>query len=378
MNKLKYRLIIILFFLFIAIFSCSLLFSHKRDISIQENRTLQTMPDFNIESIVDGSAMSSFEKYISDHFPLRDEWVTAKARFEYAFGKRVSNNVYYGKDGQLFPAFEEPDKSSLDQKIYWLNSFKDKTTIPVYFTLIPGASSVQADRLPKFTPADKQKDVIDYCYSNISLSTIDLFSTLSEHKNEKIYYYTDHHWTSYGALIAYQELSNVINDGESFNGKEHNYNVVDMSDSFYGTLYSSSGYTWVAPDTISKYVDDNNIVIKSYINGVNSDPIEHGLYFDEYLNNKDKYQYYLGGISPLIQLSNQSAGSSSLMIIRDSYSDSLAPFLAQDYSDIYILDLRYYKDSINDFINDHSIDQILIIYSVSNFCDDNNLGLLLG
>ena len=96
------------------------------------------------------------------------------------------------------------------------------------------------------------------------------------------------------------------------------------------------------------------------------------------LQEKDKYSYFLGGISPLIHIQNSNLAPSSLLLIRDSYSDSIAPFLSQAYSDIYLIDLRYYKESIQQFIQTHPIDEILIMYSMKNFAEDNNLGLLLG
>ena len=50
---------------------------------------------------------------------------------------------------------------------------------------------------------------------------------------------------------------------------------------------------------------------------------------------------------------------SKLLLIRDSYSDSLAPFLAQRFSEVHLVDLLYY----------HTV----VLYSVSNFLADRNL-----
>ena len=62
-----------------------------------------------------------------------------------------------------------------------------------------------------------------------------------------------------------------------------------------------------------------------------------------------------------------------LLIIRDSYADSLVPFLTPHFSEIHLLDLRYYKLSIADYIAQNGIDQALVLYSVPNFVTDSNL-----
>ena len=64
---------------------------------------------------------------------------------------------------------------------------------------------------------------------------------------------------------------------------------------------------------------------------------------------------------------------SKLLIIRDSYADSLVPFLTPHFSEIHLLDLRYYKLSIADYIAQNGIDQALVLYSVPNFVTDSNL-----
>ena len=376
---IKFKSIIIAFFSVIVIFDLIFIFSPKKVFSEQENRPLQSFPTLNRETISDGTATQDIEKFISDHFPLRDQWITGKAAIEYLLGKRVSNNVYYGKNGQLFAVFNEPAYNDLDMKLQWINSFKNDVSIPVYFSLIPGASCILTDYLPDNAPIDMQDSVINYCYQGTQTTSIDLRDALKQHKNEYIYYKTDHHWSSYGAFLGYQKLINELKGNDYFENQDRTYNIENVNSEFYGTLYSSSGYTWVSPDIISKYGINDSIIEKTYINGIDQEPLIHGLYFDENLNIKDKYQYYLGGISPLIHITNTSVESpSSLLIIRDSYSDCLAPFLAQDYSDVYLIDLRYYKSSIKQFLNENSIDQVLIMYSVSNFSEDKNLGFLIG
>ena len=76
-----------------------------------------------------------------------------------------------------------------------------------------------------------------------------------------------------------------------------------------------------------------------------------------------------------VRIDTGNADAPSLLIIRDSYMDSLSPFLFAHFSEIHVLDLRYYKTSLQDYISANSIDNILVCYSVANFSTDANIFL---
>ena len=98
------------------------------------------------------------------------------------------------------------------------------------------------------------------------------------------------------------------------------------------------------------------------------------LYDRSYLEHKDKYSSFLGGNQPLCVLENPAiTDGSKLLLIRDSYSDSLAPFLAQRFSEVHLVDLRYYHTSVADYMAEQGIDTAVVLYSVSNFLADRNL-----
>lgn len=375
--KQKNNILIYLFFGIILVFLLLFLLMPKRTFSQKENRVLQEMPVLKAREVTSGVFMEHTDRYIADHFPFRDTWITVKASCEYAAGKRNSNGIYYGKDGQLFPQFHSPDYSRLEQKIDWINNWSASIPYPVSLCLIPSASDIQKDRLPSHTGSSAEEDAIRFCYEKLNgPQAIDLRPTLVEHQNDNIYYRTDHHWTSYGAKLAFETLQDHLYSVQHFDTST--LNGTTICDDFYGTSYSTSGYTWVHPDTIETYIDGNSASVESFRSGVQNEPVRTGLYDGTKLNEKDKYSYFLGGISPLIHIQNSALPPSSLLLLRDSYSDSIAPFLSQAYSDIYLVDLRYYKDSIQQFIQEHPVNEILIMYSMKNFAEDNNLGLLIG
>jgi hypothetical protein len=94
------------------------------------------------------------------------------------------------------------------------------------------------------------------------------------------------------------------------------------------------------------------------------------------LETKDKYRFFLGGNTPRIVIETGRSDLPRLMIIRDSYSDSLAPFLLDSFSEIHLIDLRYYRESIRSYVENNAIDEVLVLYSVDNFCTDTNFMLM--
>ena len=134
----------------------------------------------------------------------------------------------------------------------------------------------------------------------------------------------------------------------------------------YGQLYK--------PDSMEIFVNaPEALKVTSYPEG---SPVDGKLYDFSYLEKKDKYSMFMGGNCPLHEIVTGAEGKPSLLIIRDSYTDSLIPFLLEDYSEIHVLDLRYYRASLKAYIEQYDFDQVLVCYSVSNFSTDANIFLL--
>jgi len=373
MKKRYYNIQIIIFLAFIFVFFLLFIIIPDKEFSQQENRNLAQFPEFTLSDLASGKFTENFESYLSDQFAFRDFWITFKARCELFEGKDENNGIYYCENETLIPKIDSIDYSKIDKNITSINTFADKVNVPVYFSLVPGAAEIWKNKLPQNAPNINQIELIEYCNKGLNVTNIDLSPTLLNHSDEEIYYRTDHHWTSLGAYYAYTDLINTINP--SFNSSlVPEFETV--SDTFYGTSVSSSGFTWVKPDIIQvcKNIEDANV--ERYEKGLNSEPVKCDLYDESYLELKDKYSMFLGGVAPLVHIKSDSNSGNSILLIRDSYSDSLSPYLTEAFSDIYLVDLRYYKSSVSELAKDLNVDNILIIYSVANFSTDNNLILL--
>lgn len=343
-----------------------------REFSEQENRSLQQRPAFSFDELFSGQYTKDFEAYTTDQFTLRDEWITLKAASELALGKRQNNGMFLCDGGTIIESYEAPEDGKLEANMEALNKLVANTDADVYFALIPGKSDIWAHMLPQNAPRDSEKAAIDYCYSLSDAVNVDIYGALEAHSGEYIYYRTDHHWTTLGAYYGFSALAESMGldcpDISEYGGRE------TVSEEFYGTSWSSSGFSWVEPDSMEIFVTEpEGLEITNYPQG---SPVEGQLYDWSRLEVKDKYSFFYGGNTPLLEIETGVEGAPSLLILRDSYMDSLSPFLLESYSRIHILDLRYYRASLSDYIAQNGFDDVLVCYSIDNFSTDSNIFLL--
>ena len=365
MTKAYSRFLTVFFCLFLGGLLAVHVFLPDCDKSETENRTLAQLPEFSWESLKDGSYTEAIEEYFADQFPLRDAWTGVKARVEYFLGKREFNDIYLAGD-TLISKVETPDAELVDKNVGYIDRLKDKTEANVLLGLIPSAAEVYKELLPNGAFTWDQTGLL-------AESDLDFLSAfLSAKETAQIFYNTDHHWNTYGAFIGANVLLEAL---EKEPLKESDFTPETASRDFFGTLYSQSGIHWIAPDVMEYWVSEDGLTVTSWRTGKE----ETGLLYDRsYVEVKDKYSSFLGGNQPLCVMKNEnlSEDAGKILLVRDSYSDALAPFLAQRFSEVHLIDLRYYRMPVSAYAAQNGIDDIVALYSVQNFISDRNLVLL--
>lgn len=364
------KILTIVFCSFIGFFFIFNVLSIDKEFSELENRYLEKMPEFSTESLIDGSFTRKFEKYLTDQFVLRDEFVMLKSISEKALGRQENNGVYLGDNGYLLQRFEQPDEKILGRNMEAVENFASIVDIPVYASIIPSSANIYGEKLPKFAYTFDENIILNRAKNTWKKAKyIDIQSELQKNKNEYIYYKTDHHWTTLGAYFAYKKIMETMGKTPKTLA---NLDEKVISSDFYGTYHSKALNTGAVPDILTRYIDDKNTKVAIYESEY---PRTGMLYVESFINKKDKYSYFFGGNFPQVKLST-GKGDGNLLIIKDSYSNALAPFFLDDYNQITMLDLRFYKLPISEFIKQNNIDEVLILYSSSNFSTDTNLTFL--
>ncbi len=362
MKRISQTITAAVFCLFLGGFAIAHILLPDKTFSPVENRTLQTLPAFSVKALLAGEYTQDLETYLEDQFPLRDGWMGLKNRYEYLLGQREFSGIYLCGD-RLIARVDENRRA--EKNLSFVAALAEKTDLPVYLGLIPTAAQVWGDKLPEGAPSFDQAAYLERS-KGLADVDIDLLAALQAHSGEEIYYRTDHHWTSLGAYYGYAAVMEAMGLPSRPLGER-----VTVSQDFNGTLYSTSGIHWLQPDQIDTYVPDGDVSVTA---NTGSGFIAGGLYVPEKLEGKDKYTYFLGGNQPLYILENPNASTDkTLLVVRDSYTDSIAPFLSQDFQEIHLLDLRYYRTGVAAYAQEIGADAILVLYSVDNFQKDENI-----
>lgn len=235
--------------------------------------------------------------------------------------------------------------------------------------LVPNSVKINEDKLPSFAPAYNQKKVIDYINSRVNnVIAIDALSSLKEHKDEYIYYKTDHHWTTKGAYYVYREFcieKNIIPM------EPDDFNIKTVSDDFYGTLYSKFPLSFIKPDFIEAYYPKKSPVYK--VDYIDTKGMSTDIYEKKHLFKKDKYSFFIDGNHSLLSIKAGCGKGKRLLVIKDSYAHCFVPFLTNHYGEVHMIDLRYFNSSVDDYINEKGIDEVLILYNASFFSKEKSI-----
>ena len=364
------------FAVLLAGFTAANYFHKDTAFSDTENRMLQQKPVFSWADLADGRFMGNFEKYQTDQFIFRREWIRLQTAADRLLGKNKSGDVYLG-EGQLL---EEPSKLSENvwENLDAIGAFcRNQTGVKCYLMLVPDAASVQREKLPAYAPVADQAEQLEEIRSYLEkkenpVTEIPLYEMLREHREESLYYRTDHHWTTLGARYAYQSVAGQMGLPGAENGEEKK--LYPVSDSFQGTLAARSGYR-VPDDTIEVYwPDQEEELVVTY---VQEQTKSASLYAAEKLKTRDKYGMFLNGNHPLTEIRTMVSTGRKLLLIKDSYANCFVPFLTGDFEEIVLVDPRYYYDSAEKLMKQYGFTDVLFLYNLNTFLEDDVLHYVL-
>lgn len=346
-----------------------------REFSENENRYLDQFPKWSLSGVMDGEVQEEITDAFNDQFPARDFWTALSTRAEKMLGHRDVGGVYLGKDHYYFEKIMNQDISQTNyfQNLRFINHVQNiQPDAKVTALLVPSPGSILPEYLPKhaqiYDAERMYQSAENVLADGILLDVREDMARAADRR--QVYYKTDHHWTLAGAYEAYCAYERVMGREER---PYEDFGVEPVSDSFYGTLYSKALDADATPDTMEA---PGRITPAE----VSCDGQEHdGIYDTSKLKEKDKYAYFFGGNFGEVILRPEQQGDAKpkLLVVKDSFANSMIPFLLQDYSEVRMLDLRYFKTSVKEYLEEYGADEILILYEMSNFAQDHQLNRLM-
>lgn len=341
------------------------LFTPKASFSDLENRPLQKKPELSFETLVNHRFAEQTELYLSDHFPFRSSWLTLKSAAEQLRLQKENNGIYKGKNHFLMEYL--PPLSDV-QREYWiqtLQQFDQETDVSSELILVPTSIQMYPAERPKYAPIASQKADFKTIEEALPFPMWNGIEHLAPYVSEPIYFKTDHHWTMDGAYYAYRdwaERHGVIPHEKS------NYERQVVSDSFYGSFDTKGRFAFTQPDSLVFYKTKQPL--NQTIELVDEQRFLTGWTDSGYLQKKDHYSYILGGVHALLRIQTvvpkEQLVAQRLLVVKDSYAHVLLPFLAEHVQELHVLDLRYYNGSVQKYLEEQAIDQVLFIYNMQS------------
>lgn len=360
------------FVLFLFGFGILNFFHKDRSFSETENRMLEQKPVWQAASVLDGRLMSSFERYQTDQFVFRDGFIQIQTAADWLRGSRESGGVFLGRERTLY---EKPEKL---QEHTWenldaLSAFVFRhPELPVYLLLAPDAAGVRPEGLPPFAPVENQREQLEEIsrYLNGAVKEIPVLDALREHREEYIYYRTDHHWTTLGAWYAYEKAAEVMGLAP-VSGEPPLYKA---SDSFEGTLASRSGYHVPADEIQIFWQQEQTELVVTYTQEQEKSTT---LYEPEKLKTKDKYGIFMNGNHPIAEIRTLADSDRKLLLVKDSYANCFVPFLTSQFREIVMIDPRYYYGNLEELLKQYGFTDVLFLYNMNTFLKDDVLHFTL-
>lgn len=341
----------------------------ERTFSQNENRVLEQRPSFSWRSFLEGELQEKWESMVNDQFPARDTLTAIAFLGQRTVGLKDVGGVYLGKDDYYLSKKTDDDIDMFRymENLRYIEYLSDASERPAALLLVPSAGTVLSDELPAYAPfynADAMyKAGKAVCKSTHLLDIrqdLKVFERMGTYK--QAYFRTDHHWSLDGAYAGYEALCQELDlEVRAFEWEA-------VSTDFLGTLHSSVLDANAKPDTLYALTDISPLASVQCDNRSMD-----SIYDKSKLNTKDKYGYFFGGNYGKVTIQTEQSTGRELLMFKDSFANSLVPFLLEDYDEITMIDLRYYRDSVADILQEKNDADVVVLYEMSSFAEDGNL-----
>jgi hypothetical protein len=383
----------------------------KEKISLNEKRTLATLPALTWETYISGDFSKGINLYINDHFPFRSKAVRLTEIFRYNLGFRFQNqekivvvgnpkknpdptapsNLDSASQKAYLEGFEEFDAGSLlilNGKIYTQNS-GDPAISPyfakmlnVYADSLHGKArvfSVVAPLSSAYIPlpnyeryAIRNKETLQAIQTNLNPKVYfaDVMGEMNQHYNEYLWYGSDHHWTGLGAYYGYVAFCKAAGITpvplNSMEKKERK--------GFLGTLYEL---------TRDQSVRENPDRVETYIPpGIETKAVFYNAYDFKYPQlskvfcNSPNYSTFICGDTPLMKITTNVKNGKKIAVVKNSMGNAFVVYLISHYEQIYVVDFRYSKHNLLKIMKEAQVNDLVFAVGMYAAVSKGTIGMM--
>ena len=365
------------FLLLLFAVSLGSVIAKDQEFSANENRFLAKLPALDWNDVVRGDFQEDLESYLNDHILGRDTWISIKTRVQKLLGDTDIGGVYLGEDDYLFEKITDEDisPSQIEKNISFVkgyfeycSEYLDASKLEVM--LVPTAGLVLEEKLPAYAPMFDQETYLNQIKDSLQdYNVVDVRDTLIASTEGQLYYRTDHHWTSRGAALAYEQW--CLKTGRTFPGWDA-LKPQMVTEEFRGSLYSKVLDPQSAYDEIWYYTMNGKDY--DHLTVVGDDKELPGVFDYGKLEEKDKYLFFMGdNYGEAIITNSQVKEGENLLIIKDSFANCFTYLTPEEFHNVHMIDLRYFGGDLKEYLLENEITEVLVLYNISNFATDKNL-----
>ena len=375
---MRTKITVSVFLLMLVVFAVLIVLPADTESVLSENREPATMPDTSIGNIIFGSFCTDFETYLSDNVGLRGKLIDISNRISSlkgikSYGSISNANADLGTGdtstekgllttGDSIMEIFKAKPESRDRYIAMVNHYAEKLPeeVKLYSMIIPTQIEFTGNKYAGL--ADSQLETINRIYSGVDskVITVNAYSMLEAHKDEYIYFRTDHHWTTLGAYYAYKQFAAAAEvpfvDISEF---EEN-----KAEGFLGYLYNQAQATNLKnkPDTIYYYTKGENLSFKAEA-WENGEIVDYSgkLFVPPALGAETKYSIFLGGDHPLLDMPTNVQNGRTILVIKDSYANAFMPWLTNSFERVVAVDPRSFGGDISEVVSEYNVTDVLLM-----------------
>ncbi len=272
----------------------------------------------------------------------------------------LTNGMFIYGDGVYTPAYyaEASAKYYAQALAYYQSLFGEN--VQISSVISPVSSMVIDDPTVQAKIAD-QGEIQDKigALMDDKINFVDVYSEMYSHRDEYLFFKSDHHWTQLGAYYAYRAFA-----------ASRGFTPVERSDMNYSILndnYSGSMYTFTKDSRVKNFKDTIEawttkkavtMTVTSATGAVNT----YNSCLTPYGNN---YVSFIAGDNPYTVINvPENPQDLNILVFKDSFGNAFVPFLCEHYGNIIVVDVRYTDMNVYEHLKDYGLTDIVFVNNV--------------
>ena len=188
-----------------------------------ENKSLSDFPQLKKGESWNYEYLQQLGAFFEDHFAYRPEMVDANAMIQKkVFHYSASNQVIIGSDNWLYysgtlkdymgtKVFSERQWYSLEHNLSLIQQYTEQHGGQFLFVVVPNKNSLYPENMPYFYKKGETSNLkeLKHRMANRGIPYLDLYKVF-KNQDSILYYTRDTHWNTKGALLGYNSLMDCL------------------------------------------------------------------------------------------------------------------------------------------------------------------------